>query len=205
MPAIAVTGGIACGKSTLSQHLVESLRERSAQVSYFSADDCAHELLIRDKIVRKSLLDCFGPVILRPDQTVSRPALREIITKDPEKRTELELILHPAIRKAWSLDAQTAKSSSEYFIAEIPLLFETSAAPFFNRIITVACSQASQYSRLTNRSWSPDQIREIVIAQAPAESKVLSAHYVIWTDVPMHIVGRQTALLAESLLQTFAE
>jgi hypothetical protein len=34
---------------------------------------------------------------------------------------------------------------------------------------------------------------------------MLPAHYVIWTDVPMHIVGRQTALLAESLLQTFAE
>jgi dephospho-CoA kinase len=205
MPAIAVTGGIACGKSTLAQHLVQSLRGRRAQVSHFSADDCAHELLLKDKTVRKALLDCFGTGILRPDQTVSRQALREIITEDPQKRTDLERILHPAIRKKWSLDAQNAKSSSEYFIAEIPLLYETNAAPFFNRIIAVSCSQASQYSRLTNRSWSPDQIREIVIAQAPVESKVLSAHYVIWTDVPMHIVGRQTALLAESLLQTFAE
>jgi dephospho-CoA kinase len=205
MPAIAVTGGIACGKSTVSLQLVQAIRELHLDALYFSADACAHRLLRDDSSVRSAVLNTFGTSVLGPDHLISRQSLREIITEHPEKRSELEQILHPAIRSAWSHDAQRARSSSIWFVAEIPLLFETNAAPHFDQIVAVVCSQTSQQTRLANRGWSATQIREIVIAQAPTESKMLPAHYVIWTDVPMHIVGRQTALLAESLLHAFAE
>ena len=201
MPAIAITGGIACGKSTASRSLAPLLPKPIT----FSADECAHQLLDTSQEVQHSLLQHFGPSILTENGTVNRPTLRARITTNPVDRRFLESILHPRIRAAWLPLAARAREIGTWFVAEIPLLFETHAHPLFDAIITVACSPETQTTRLSARQWSAKQIREILIAQAPLADKVQLAHFVIWTDVPIHIVGRQTALLAESLLHTFAE
>lgn len=205
MPAIAVTGGIACGKSTVASRLIETLGERRVDVAHFDADASAHNFLRDDSEIRRHVINAFGASILNADGTISRKILREIITRRPENRVTLEQILHPAIRAEWASRANLARHSKQWFVAEIPLLFETGTQTLFDRVITVACSVQSQLNRLSERSWSEDQIQQILIAQSPTSAKIQIAHHVIWTDVRMNIVGSQTALLAESLLQTFAE
>jgi dephospho-CoA kinase len=201
MPAIAITGGIACGKSLV----LGSLAALPPNPSTFSADECAHQLLATSQEVQHSLLQHFGPSVLTEHGTVNRQTLRTRITTNPADRRFLESILHPRIRAEWLPLAARAREVGTWFVAEIPLLFETHAHPLFDAIVTVACSPETQTTRLSARKWSAEQIREILIAQAPLADKVQHAHFVIWTDVPIHIVGRQTALLAESLLHTFAE
>ncbi|MEY5014714.1 MAG: Dephospho-CoA kinase [Verrucomicrobiota bacterium] len=205
MPAIAITGGVSCGKSTVASQLVSMLLARHALFSHFSADACAHQLLRENVAIREAVLCSFGSSVCDSDGDISRAKIREAITDFPEKRVQLEEILHPAIREAWQSNARAARKLDQFFVAEIPLLFETKAHSHFDVIITAACSPRSQHARLLQRNWTTQQIREILIAQASPESKVISAHFVIWTDVPIHIVGRQTALLADSLLHTFAK
>jgi dephospho-CoA kinase len=205
MPAIAITGGISCGKSTVVSQLVPMLRSRHALLSHFSADACAHQLLRESFAIREAVLRSLGPSVCDTNGDISRKKIRAAITDFPEKRIQLEEILHPAIREAWRSDALAARKLNQFFVAEIPLLFETKAHSHFDVIITAACSTRSQHARLLQRNWTTQQIREILFAQASPESKVTSAHFVIWTDVPIHIVGRQTALLADSLLHAFAK
>ena len=204
MPAIAVTGGIACGKSTVWSSLLAVLRKNHFDAAGFCADSFSHQLLASDKDVRSRILGDFGQEATAPDGSICRASLRKVVTDRPEKRKQLERILHPIIREAWTHQAEIARTSRSWFVAEIPLLFESDVQHLFDKVVTVACSTATQMQRLLARAWTQKQIQEILIAQTPTEVKILGAHHVIWTDVPKHIVGRQTALLAKSLLNTFA-
>ena len=64
----------------------------------------------------------------------------------------------------------------------IPLLFETQAETFFDKIICVACSTGQQQERLQLRGWSPSQIKHRLAAQWPVEKKMNLAHFVLWTE-----------------------
>ena len=107
MPAIGITGGISTGKTTFC----ECLRELCPDAKFFNADQGARELVDLDPEVKEELLREFGPETYYPGGDLNRERLRAIVFQDAAKKSALEQILHPRIRRQWSAEAETHRNS----------------------------------------------------------------------------------------------
>src|SRR5947209_19923623 len=144
MPAIGITGGISTGKTTFC----DCLRELVPSAKFFDADQAARELVDLDPEVQKELTAEFGSGIFSSNGRLNREQLRAIIFQDAAKKSALEQILHPRIRRQWSVEADKHRTCPEFFIADIPLLYETSGETLCDRVVVVACSPAVQLANL---------------------------------------------------------
>jgi dephospho-CoA kinase len=195
MPILGITGGIASGKSTFSNLLLQHIRAES-----FDADACVSELLDEDESVRKQVLEKIHPAAYGAGGRPNRALLRELIYQDAYKKRTLEAILHPIVRDRWLKKAQEAAIAKEIFVVDIPLLFETSAESLFDRIITVGCSTETQLARLSGRPGMTREIsKKIIASQMPIGVKVSRSHHVIWNDGALDALTAQTELFSRYL------
>ena len=196
MPAIGITGGIATGKSAF----LEELRQLLPTATYFDADLAARDLSNHNPEVRALIAEAFGPHIYSTEGDLNRARLRAIVFADPEKKHALEQILHPRIRRQWSLQAESRRKSTELFLADIPLLYETAGETLCDRVVVVACSQPIQLQRLMTRS-SLDQAaaEEIIAAQMPLAEKIARADHVVWNNGPREVLAAQAKTIAAYL------
>ena len=190
MPAIGITGGIATGKSTFCR----LIREMMPEARFFDADQAAHLLTDQDPESREAIRDAFGAEVYSAAGHLNRGKLRAIILASPSKRTVLEQILHPRIRRQWSAEARSYRNSSDFFFADIPLLYETGGETLCDRVVVVACSAAVQLRRLMQRQSAGDQVSEnhrlmnenqameMMETQMPVQEKVRRADHVIWNN-----------------------
>src|SRR5205085_5370035 len=137
MPAIGITGGIATGKTTFCRRVHELL----PGAVFFDADRAARRLTESDSEVELAIREAFGKDIYSGAGDLKRAELRAIILASAAKREALEQILHPRIRSQWSAEAQRYRNSSEFFFADIPLLYETGGETLCNSVVVVACSE----------------------------------------------------------------
>src|SRR5438105_14384159 len=107
MPVIGITGGISTGKTTFS----ECLRELIPAATFFDADRAAHDLAENDPEVRELIGREFGAAIFSACGDLNRAQMRSIVFADAEKKRGLEQILHPRIRRQWSLDDDSRRNS----------------------------------------------------------------------------------------------
>ena len=147
MPAIGITGGISTGKSTFCQ----CVREILPKAKFFDADNAAHQLVDLDPQVKKEILAKFGAEVFSRKGDLNRKRLRAIIFQDAAKKSALEKILHPRIRRQWSVEAERHRNSPDFFFADIPLLYETGGETLSDRVVVVACSPSIQVLRLLQR------------------------------------------------------
>ena len=190
MAAIGITGGIGCGKSSFTR----CLRDLLPTATFFDADAMARELTLHDPAVRAEIRNRFGAAIIDESDQLNRSALRAIVFAAPEKRRELEKILHPRIRAHWSGEA--ARHRDSIFIADIPLLYETAGEQHCDRVVVVACTPELQLTRLIERTGMEQKEAErIVAAQMPLSEKVRRADHVVWNNGPMQVLGEQAKLL----------
>src|SRR2546423_5367623 len=147
MPAIGITGGISTGKTTF----VECLRELVPGAVFFDADVSARELADRDPEVRGLIEKEFGAGVYSGSGDLNRERIRTIVFADADKKRALEQILHPRIRRQWSLEAESHRDSDELFFADIPLLNETTGEALCDRVVVEACSPVLQLERLMAR------------------------------------------------------
>lgn len=195
MPILGITGGIASGKSTFRNLLLQHIRAES-----FDADACVSELLDEDESVRKQVLEKIHPAAYGAGGRPNRALLRELIYQDACKKRTLEAILHPIVRDRWLKRAQEAATAKEIFVVDIPLLFETSAESLFDRIITVGCSTETQLARLSGRPGMTREIsKKIIASQMPIGVKVSRSHHVIWNDGALDALTAQTELFSRYL------
>ena len=194
MAVIGVTGGIGSGKSTFSKMLAEKLAAR-----LFDADATSRELLESDPEVRRRITSELFAEAYSPDGQPDRAAIRRLVFGDPAAKARLESILHPRIRERWTQLADECRRSATDLVVEIPLLFETGAEPFFDRIVTVACSPATQLARTAARGLPRDEAESIIRSQLPLEQKTSLAHFVVWNDGSLANLENQAAELAETL------
>ena len=191
MPAIGITGGISTGKSSFC----ECLREIVPAAKFFDADQVAHQLVDLEE-VKRELLEAFGFTIFSLNGDLNRDALRDIVFQNAAKRSALEKILHPRIRRQWSAQAKT--SSSQFFFADIPLLYETGCETLCDRVVVVACSPSIQLSSLMQRMGIERGAAEAMIkSQMPLEEKIKRAHHVVWNNGDRSLLGKQAASLVE--------
>lgn len=156
MKRIALTGGIACGKSLVAKYLNE------LGVETIDADDIVHEL-IPDPAERKRIAaEVFG---------------------NPEKRKALEARLHPLVRGRIAEWLGEAAGASRYRVAIIPLLFETHWDAEYDIICTVSSSRETQVERMmTTRGYTREEAEARLNAQWPVADKAKRSNYVIVND-----------------------
>jgi dephospho-CoA kinase len=194
MPAIGVTGGISTGKSTF----INCLRQLFPEATFFDADVMARELTHQDKNVLAEIRKTFGDAVFSENGQLNREALRAIVFGAPEKRRQLEQILHPPIRRHWSREAEKHRQSNQYFFADIPLLYETGGEKLCDRVVVVACSKEIQMRRLMQRTGLERNAAEAIIsAQMPLSEKVKLADHVIWNNGPEGLLAEQAGFLTD--------
>lgn len=169
---IGLTGSIGSGKSTVANLFAE----RGAPV--IDADVLAKEVTLPDTPAYQAIVDRFGKDVLNADGSIDRGSLREIIFHQPEERRWLEALLHPVILNRMREDI--AKLRTPYCIAVIPLLLETEAAEFVQRILVVDTPEEAQIERAKLRDKSTsEQIKNIIKTQIPRDQRLTKADDVI--------------------------
>jgi dephospho-CoA kinase len=199
MPILGITGGIASGKSTFRNLLLQHIRAES-----FDADACVSELLDEDESVKKQILETIHPAAYGAGGRPDRALLRELIYQDADKKRRLEAILHPIVRDRWLKKAREASTARKIFVVDIPLLFETSSEALFDRIVTVGCSTETQLARLGGRPGMTREIsKKIIASQMPIGVQISRSHHVIWNDGALDALTAQTELFSRYLHERY--
>lgn len=173
---IGLTGGIATGKSTVS----DMLAERGAAI--VDADKIAREVVtpghpVLDEIVRE-----FGQAVIREDGTLDRQQLGEKVFGDEAARKRLEQIMHPAIRALMLERMQAAESKDPHIlvVVDVPLLYESDIAHHFQEVMLVYAPRSLQLKRLMERNGlTQEQALHRIEAQMDIEQKKKRADIVI--------------------------
>lgn len=130
---IAITGGLACGKSSVCR----LFKEKGAFT--VSADDIVHQLMLSDTNLGQKIIELLGKDII-VDQKIDRSRVAEIVFNHLDLLEKLEALIHPAVYKEIERRYQLAnrmKNRPLLFVAEVPLLFETAGEKYFNETIVV--------------------------------------------------------------------
>ena len=199
MSGIGITGGVATGKSTVARRLCELVRV-SIPVELFSSDFEARTLTDSDLVVQEEIKAAFGVQVFDSRGDLARDRLRDLVFHDAAARKTLESILHPRIRQAWI----SRTRGDKLLLAEIPLLYETGAEAYFDRIIVTACSRATQVERMiVERRLLKELAEQIIQAQMDLEEKIRRADWVVWTDCSPQITAQQVNLISQEVIERY--
>jgi dephospho-CoA kinase len=169
---IGLTGGIGSGKSTVGNLF------KKYDIEVIDADDCARDALNKPSSGYFEFINKFGDSFLDKNNEIDRRKLRKYIFNNKEKQKELELIVHPIVRK--TISDFVLNSKSLYTIIIVPLIYETDSANNYDRIIVVDCDKEIQLKRASSRDQSsPEEILKIINNQASKEERLSIAHDVI--------------------------
>jgi dephospho-CoA kinase len=175
---IALTGGIACGKSTLA----EGLLSRGWHI--IDTDEIAHRLMEPEQKVWKNVVDAFGPSILQPDKSIDRKVLGRLVFADPSLRAKLNEITHPAIRTVWQREREERARThpTQSLAVMIPLLFECELEKMFSAVWCVGASRAVQLRRLASRGFTETEAFQRLAGQMPVAEKMARASVAFWGE-----------------------
>ena len=184
---IGLTGGIASGKSTVSQ----MIKEKGIRV--VDADIIAKEAVSKGSAALHQIVQTFGEEVLLPNGELNRQQLGAIIFSDEEKRKKLNAIVHPEVRKEMLEQRDEGVSNQETFVVlDIPLLFESKLEGLVDRIIVVYTTPDLQLSRLMNRNdLSEEEALKRIHSQQPLEEKCQKADRVIENTKDLAFIRKQ--------------
>ncbi|MEG0024803.1 MAG: transcription termination factor Rho [Akkermansia sp.] len=188
---LIVTGGIACGKSTMLQYL---LRFGGKHLAFFDCDAEVTRLKKGHRLVNP-LREAFGDQVLNQEGMVDNDALRKLVFNDEEQRKRLELLIHPILQQECLAKIAEARQNPDLrgFIIDIPLFYEGTVDYGHDAVCVVAVSVQTQKIRLAQRNgFDANLINSILSAQLPIESKIRRADVVIWNEGSESILKAQT-------------
>jgi dephospho-CoA kinase len=179
MLRVGLTGGVACGKSTVAKMLAD------LGANTVDADVIAHELYRPGQEVLQELVKHFGPEILKADGELDRAKLATLVF-DGGRVEELNKIVHPAVIRQQDQWMRALGEKDRYAVAivEAALILEAGVKDHFERIMVVTCKAAQKVARFAQRTgMSEDAARADVErrnkAQMPDEEKARRADFVI--------------------------
>ena len=163
---IGITGGIASGKSTVT----EFLRRQGYQV--IDADQVVHELQESGGRLYQALLSAFGPAILQEDGRLNRPKLGAMIFGNPELLAQSSQIQNQIIREELAGRRDLLAGKEDIFFMDLPLLFELGYESWFDQIWLVDVTEETQLSRLmTRNALSQKEAEKRIAAQLSLQEK----------------------------------
>jgi dephospho-CoA kinase len=192
---IGLTGGIASGKSTVTQRFEE------LGVPVIDADVASRSVVEPGKPGLARVVERFGPQVLDAEGRLDRRALRTVIFKDSASRQALEAILHPLVRA--DMEQQAAAAEGPYVVMAIPLLIEGgNPHQRVDRVLVVDVDEALQIQRVQMRDGtSPEQARAILASQASREARLAAADDVLSNTGSVAELRQAVDLLHEQYLQ----
>jgi len=202
MQVLALTGGIASGKSTVCRLLGECL----PSIVIFDCDTAVHRMLETDPEVAAIIAESFGDQALDANGRLDRHFLRGRVFAEPAARIRLEAILHPRVRQE-CLDslARAATRGAELFVADVPLFFEKGFDFGQHQVLVVASSRSTQIQRIKTRGGFDDLLIEAILAaQLPAQEKMSLADVVFWNEGPQAVIRSQIRRFAQEFLMTLS-
>jgi dephospho-CoA kinase len=181
---VGVTGGIACGKSTVSK-----LLSKKGAIP-INSDEIGHQLLKRGSPVMGALLETFGADILDKSGDVSRQKLGAIVFNDKAVRERLNAIMHPLIVEQSRSEANrlVTEDANCVVLIDAPLLIEANSQDTVDTIVVVTASLDIQFQRLLergiaqNRPLNQAEAQARIDSQMPLSEKVKHADFVIEND-----------------------
>lgn len=185
---VGLTGGIACGKSTVANLFKE------LGASLIDADEITRELTKTDTPIYKEIKMYFGSKSANEDQTLNRKYLRERIFKNRDEKIWLESLLHPLVFQH-ILDF-TKATHSDYVIAVVPLLFEHPIPKWIDKTITISCAPEIQFKRLLGRDHISETLaKQIIESQLPDSEKCKRADFIIQNNGDLENLREQVLKL----------
>ncbi len=176
---VGLTGGIACGKSTVSS----ILSEKGAVVIDF--DVLAREAVEPGTPGLGEIVEIFGREVLTGSGELDRKALGRLVFSDPGKRKCLEAATHPRIFDLYLCEVRNVfeRRPDAVVVAAIPLLFELNLEDLFHAVVVVYAPEPLQKKRLMERDGiSEHRAEQILKAQMPIDEKLSRARFVVYND-----------------------
>ena len=191
---IALTGGIACGKSLFAKFLKE------LGIQIIDADDVVHELEAPGGAAVEPIVARFGRGVLAPDGGIDRAVLAERVFSDPAARTDLEAIIFPLVRSTLGQRASCPlhRDPARCTIHIIPLLFESHWESDYDIILCIASPVGLQIDRMVrSRGYSRPHAEARLAAQLPVAEKIARSNYTVMNDsTPEHLRDEAERLVA---------
>jgi len=200
MLRVGLTGGIACGKSTVAAML------RDLDCMVLELDTLGHELLEPGQAAYDEVLAEFGLGVLEPSAKVDRAKLGAVVFADAAKRARLNQILHPRILdvvQKW-FAALDRPGGPEFAVVEAALIIEAGYHKSLDRVIVCWCRREQQLARLQERDLTPQQAEQRLAAQMPIDEKRALADEVIDCSGPLDQTKSQVAQVVATLKQLAA-
>jgi dephospho-CoA kinase len=170
---VGLTGGVGAGKTAVARLLAD----HGAVV--IDADVLAREVVALGTPGLAAVVAEFGPEVLGADGALDRPRLGALVFADPARRTALEAIVHPLVRRR-AAELEAAAAAGALVVHDIPLLAETGQAGSFDAVLVVDVPPEVQVSRLVHdRGWSTEEAAARIAAQADRDDRLAVATHVI--------------------------
>jgi dephospho-CoA kinase len=176
---IALTGGIACGKSTIA-----SILRQHGQI-VLDADAISRSVVEPGTEGLAAVVQAFGSSILNADGTMNRQRMRELVFQDASRRQQLEAIIHPRLLAETQkiLELMGLDQNPRLWFYEASLIYERQRAAEFKAVWAAYCPLEMQIERVMQRDRCSREMAEAIIAaQMPAQAKADRADVVIHTD-----------------------
>lgn len=172
---VGLTGGIATGKSTVTQMF------QSIDIPVIETDKIAKDMLMKGTEGYEEVIASFTKSILLTDNEINRKKLAQIVFSNPQRRKRLNEIVHPRVKSIVKTEIQKYKElGTKMIVIDVPLLFETDFIDLVDKTIVVYTTFKRQKERLMERERIDREYAEIKIsAQMPLNRKVDLADYVI--------------------------
>lgn len=173
---VGLTGGIATGKSTVSDMF------RALGAVIIDADLLAREVVEPGEPAYVDIVAEFGPGVVQPDGILDRKRLGAIVFADPERRRRLEAITHPRIRERFRrrLQELAVEGFDGIVIFDAPVMIESGNYRDMDRLVVVATDECTQRARLRARDHADEvDVTRRITSQMPLAEKIKLADYVI--------------------------
>jgi dephospho-CoA kinase len=182
---VGLTGGIGAGKSEVSRRL------EAQGAILIDADAIAREVVAPGTAGLAAVADVFGGDVLRPDGSLNREYLGEIVFADSEKLKALNGIVHPLVGQRMT-DLEHAAPSDAIIVHDVPLLAENDLAAGYDLVVVVDTPEHIQLDRLTRqRRMSAEQARARMAAQASRDKRLAIADLVVDNSGSLAELDRQ--------------
>ncbi|MGO2117468.1 MAG: dephospho-CoA kinase [Fusobacterium sp.] len=191
---VGLTGGIASGKSTVSNILKE------LEIKIIDADIIAKKISEK-KEIKKEIISKFGEDILNSKKEIERGKLREIVFKDKEKLKILNSIYHPRIKDEFKKIKEN-HNKDDIIIFDVPLLFETDIDKECDEIILVCIDEEIQIERLMKRDCIDSDLAKMIIKnQMSQKEKMKKTDIILYNDGTLDELARKTKIIIEDIIR----
>ncbi len=188
--AIALTGGIATGKSTVASLLgLSGLR-------IIDADAISHKILDENAAWVKAH---FGEEFITPRGKVDRPELGKLVFADKAKKEELENFLHPLIREEIERQSEKQDGFKYPYLIDIPLFFESSAYDIEDSVVVYTPADVQLERFMKRNGFSEEESKRRIASQMPIDEKKARATWVIDNSLNLKHLQKECADFVDAI------